>query len=176
MSIQRKVLSNWTCMCYSAILEATGFILPHFEKWFVPIWDWSQFPATDIFFLPMERDIVWNRKTIVFIQHFAIVRTLILYILTRHFYHDFCHVKRYWRQKNYASNDESAFVFFLNPPTFFLNSEPLSNTIMLWQLFVVFDYMFITKTPIEIISKFSLQKISIIHNFIISNLFYIEWE
>lgn len=62
---------------------------------------------------------------------------------------------------------------FLNPQNFFHNSEPLSNAIMFWQLFVVFAYMFITKTLIEIISKFPPQKN---HNFIISNLFYIEWE
>lgn len=154
-------------MCYSATLEATGFILPHFEKWFGPIWDWSQFPATDIYFLPMERDIVWNRKTTVFNQHFTTVGTLIHYILTRLFLnHLSC-------EKTLTPKELCLIMFFWIPKTFFHNSEPLSNTIMFWQLFVVFAYMFITKTLIEIISKFPPQKN---HHFIISNLFYIEWE
>lgn len=35
--------------------------------------------------------------------HFSTAGTLMYYILTHHFYCDFCHMKKYRRQKSYGS-------------------------------------------------------------------------
>lgn len=50
---------------------------------------------------------VWNREPSGFMGHFTMVGTLMYYILTHHFYCDFCHMKKYRRQKSYRPRGRS---------------------------------------------------------------------